>query len=60
MTPAVLRHKRRKYEDLTVDPEIKQLTEGHEMSLEELLEELPAILADDKAVEVFSLGVGGT
>ena len=52
VTPAVLRQKRRKGEGLAADPEVKQLAEGLEMSVEELLEELPAMLADDKAVEV--------
>ena len=52
VTPAVLRQKRRKGERLAEDLEVKQLAEGLEMSVEELLEELPAMLADDKAVEV--------
>ena len=34
------------------DPKVKQLAESLEMPLDELLEELPAMLADDKAVEV--------
>jgi hypothetical protein len=52
VTPAVLQQKRRKGGGLAADPEVKQLAEGLEMSVEELLEELPAMLADDKAVEV--------
>lgn len=52
VTPAVLRQKKRKGEALAVDPEVKQLAEGLGMSLEELLKELPVMLADDKAVEV--------
>ena len=52
VTPAVLWQKRRKGEGLAVDPEVKQLAEGLEMPVEELLKELPAMLADDKAVEV--------
>jgi hypothetical protein len=52
VNPAVLRQKRRKGKGLAIDPQIKQLAEGLEMPIEELLEELPAMLADDKAVEV--------
>ena len=48
----MLQQKRRKGEGLAVDLEVKQLAEGLRMPVEELLEELPAMLADDKAVEV--------
>ena len=56
--PAVLLQKRRKVNDkgLALDPQVRQLAEGLEMPVEELLEELPAMLADDKAVEA---GEGG-
>jgi hypothetical protein len=37
---------------LAVDPDVNQLAEGLGMLLEELLKEPPAILADDKALEV--------
>jgi hypothetical protein len=52
VTPAVLQQKRRKGKGVAVDLEVKQLAEGLGMPMEELLEELPAMLADDKAVEV--------
>lgn len=52
MTPAVLWQKRRKGEGLAVDPEVKKLAKGLEMPIEELFKELPAMLANDKAVEV--------
>jgi hypothetical protein len=52
VNPAVLRQKRRKGQGLAIDPQIEQLAEGLDMPIEELLEELPAMLADDKAVEV--------
>ena len=39
-----------------LDPQVKQLAEGLEMSVEELLKELPAMLADDRAEEVSGRG----
>jgi hypothetical protein len=58
VNPAVLRQKRRKGngKGLALDPQVRQLAEGLEMPVEELLEELPAMLADDMAVEA---GEGG-
>ena len=51
--PAALRRKRKRGgQALADDLEIKQLADGLEMPLEELLEELPAMLADDEAAEV--------
>jgi hypothetical protein len=53
VNPAVLRQKRRKGngKGLALDPQVRQLAEGLEMPVEELLEELPAMLADDRAVK---------
>jgi len=48
----VLQQKRRKAKGLAKDPKIKQLAKGLGMLVEELLEELLAILANDKAIEV--------
>ena len=58
VNPAVLPRKRRKGngKGLALDPQVRQLAEGLEMPIEELLEELPAMLADDRAVEA---GEGG-
>jgi hypothetical protein len=54
LNPAVLRQKRRKGNGkglAPLDPQVRQLAEGLGMPVEELLEELPAMLADDRAVE---------
>lgn len=53
VNPAVLRQKKRRSngKEPALDPQFIQLAEGLEMPVEELLEELPAMLADDRAVE---------
>jgi hypothetical protein len=48
----VLWQKRRKAKGLAKDPEIKQLAKGLRMLVKELLEELLAMLANNKAIEV--------
>jgi hypothetical protein len=52
VTLTVLQQKRRKGKGVAVDLKVKQLAEGLRMLIKELLKELPAILADNKAVEV--------
>jgi hypothetical protein len=39
-----------------LDPQVKQLAEGREMPVKELLKELPAMIADDRAEEVGGRG----
>ena len=47
--PAALRRKRKKgWQALADDLKVKQLADGLEMPFEELLEELPAMSADDE------------
>jgi hypothetical protein len=52
--------KRRRKSDgvglIALDPQVKQLAEGLEMPVKELLKELPAMLADDRAEEVGGRG----